>query len=439
MSSSSKCSEMSQDWKFQQRWEFRRRDDNFDSSSDDSKSSSGGEPVLKKHKLVSNLILPKIDETSERPESQQEDQFESNTGGHFEFGKANKMHIGLSKKNNTVKRKRGSFKDTNKKKKKCITHEPVSLDKFKIFVASILEELKVAREKMFTTMREEMKKLVAVETGSRPTRKEGSCAQNVVLLQHQISIEPCKKTNSNSSSFEKSVKSNRKADSNKCCEVLEERDTHEQAVGAITLNEKVEGERLRFSVRKPNCSSNTPDQVVSSAYLTLPTVQSKQNHYPDSSLCNYIQPGPAGNTTDVSSERANLMIDVSAQRGYLSCIQQEDQFESFAQMGSKNMGCFDQHITQASSMGTGFPIPLHRGLDNGFNIPRQILQENSSEDNNVLGLRLNGGAMRFSGGSYALSEHSAANNFRSRTNYKTDFGLMAFGTQDLKGGHLYPN
>uniref|UniRef100_A0A5B6Z3A4 Uncharacterized protein n=1 Tax=Davidia involucrata TaxID=16924 RepID=A0A5B6Z3A4_DAVIN len=414
---------MSHDQKFQQRWEFRRRDDNFDSSSDDSKSSFSGEPVFKKHKLVSNLILPKNDETSESPGSQQEDQFEPNPGGHFEFGKANKMHIGLSKKNNTIKKKKkkGSFKDTNKKKNKCITHEPVSLDKFKIFMVSILEELKVARENMFTSMREEMKELLAVDTASRPTRKEGSCVQKFSLLQHQNSIETCKKIhNSNGRSLEKSVKSNRTVDSNNCCEVLEERANHEQAIGAITSNEKIKGEKLRFSVKKPQYPSNTPDQVVSSAYLALPTVLSKprvENHRPDSSSCNYIQPGPAGNNSEVSSIRENLMIDASAQRGYFSCIQQEDQFESFAQMGSKNMGCFDQHVTQTSSMGTGFPVPLHRGLDNGFNIPRQIVLENSSQDNNVLGLRLNGGAIRFSGGSYALSEHSAANNYRSHMNY----------------------
>uniref|UniRef100_A0A5B6Z3Q7 Uncharacterized protein n=1 Tax=Davidia involucrata TaxID=16924 RepID=A0A5B6Z3Q7_DAVIN len=417
---------MSHDQKFQQRWEFRRRDDNFDSSSDDSKSSFSGEPVFKKHKLVSNLILPKHDETSESPGSQQEDQFEPNPGGHFEFGKANKMHIGLSKKNNTIKKKKkkGSFKDRNKKKNKCITHEPVSLDELKIFMESILEELKVARENMFTCMREEMKKLVAVETASRPTRKEDICVQKVPLVQHQNSIETLKKTqNSNGRSLEKSVKSNRAADSNNFYEVLDEHanhEVHDEATGTITLNKKDKGVRLRSSVKKPNYSSNPLDQVVSSPYLTLPTVLSKQlveNHGLDSSSCNYIQPGAAGSNTGVNSERANLVVNASAHRGYFPCIQQEDQFESFAEMGSKNMGCFDQHVTQTSSMGTGFPVPLHRGLDNGFNIPRQIVLENSSQDNNVLGLRLNGGAIRFSGGSYALSEHSAANNYRSHMNY----------------------
>ncbi|KAA8520836.1 hypothetical protein F0562_011509 [Nyssa sinensis] len=287
---------MSQEQKFQHRWEFRRRDDDFDSSSNDSKSSSSGEPVFKKHKLVSNLILPENGETSDTPGSQQRDQFEPSMGGHVKFQKAYKTNIGLSKKNITVKKKRGSFKDRNKKKNKCITHEPVSLDEFKIFVESILEELKVARENMFTCMREEMKKLVAVETASRPTRKEDSCVQKVALLQHQNSIEMREKTqNSNGRSLEKSVKSNGMFDSNNCYEVLDE--NNDQAPATIISNEKDKGGRLRFSGKRPNYSSNPPDQVVSSSYLTLPTVLSKplvENHGLNSSSCNYIQPGAAG-------------------------------------------------------------------------------------------------------------------------------------------------
>ena len=60
---------MSEDLKFQQRWEFRRRDSDVDSSSDNSKLSSSGEPVLKKHKLVSSLISPENDETNGTPRS----------------------------------------------------------------------------------------------------------------------------------------------------------------------------------------------------------------------------------------------------------------------------------------------------------------------------------------------------------------------------------
>ena len=82
---------MSEDLKFQQRWEFRRRDSDVDSSSDNSKLSSSGEPVLKKHKLVSSLISPENDETSGTPRSQPEDKSDHGSGDQFKIGKANKI------------------------------------------------------------------------------------------------------------------------------------------------------------------------------------------------------------------------------------------------------------------------------------------------------------------------------------------------------------
>ena len=84
---------MSEDLKFQQRWEFRRRDSDVDSSSDNSKSISSGEPVLKKHKLVSSLISPENDETSGTPRSQPEDKSDHGSGDQFKIGKANLMQI----------------------------------------------------------------------------------------------------------------------------------------------------------------------------------------------------------------------------------------------------------------------------------------------------------------------------------------------------------
>ena len=71
---------MSKDLTFQQRWEFRRRDSDFDSSSDNSRLSSSGEPVLKRHKLFSSLISPENDETSGAPRSQPEGKSDRSSG-----------------------------------------------------------------------------------------------------------------------------------------------------------------------------------------------------------------------------------------------------------------------------------------------------------------------------------------------------------------------
>ena len=66
--------------------------------SDNSKSISSGEPVLKKHKLVSSLISPENDEASGTPRSQPEDKSDHGSGDQFKIGKANKMQIGTIKR-----------------------------------------------------------------------------------------------------------------------------------------------------------------------------------------------------------------------------------------------------------------------------------------------------------------------------------------------------
>ena len=59
--------------------------------SDNSKSISSGEPVLKKHKLVSSLISPENDETNGTPRSQPEHKSDRSLGDQFKIGKANKI------------------------------------------------------------------------------------------------------------------------------------------------------------------------------------------------------------------------------------------------------------------------------------------------------------------------------------------------------------
>ncbi|CAK9157724.1 unnamed protein product [Ilex paraguariensis] len=407
---------MSQDQKFQQRWQFRRREDDFDSSSNDSKSSSSGEPVLKKHKLVSNLILPENNENINIPRSRQKDLLDPGMGAHFEFGKANKMHIGSSNKSEGVKNKtkRNSTKEGNKKKRKQ-SHEPDSMDDFKVFMESILEELKVARESMFARMREEMKKLIPIESASRPTIEEAGCVRKLGL-QQQNSIESGMKTQKcNVGSLDRSGRSNVTAASNNCPNVLEKQVNHAQATGTTTPNEKDQGEERSLSVKKPIYSFHQSDQLVSSSYLTLPSVLSEaqiENQRNDSSSRNYSQPGVAGNDTSMNSERANLITDANAHHGHFSGIQQDEQFGNFAQIGSRSMGYFDHQVTGTSGIDTGFPIPLHQGRENSFNIPSQVVLDNSFRGNNILGLRTNKGSMRFSGASHSLPEHFVANNLR---------------------------
>ena len=207
---------MSEDLKFQQRWEFRRRDSDVDSSSDNSKSSSSGEPVLKKHKLVSSLISPENDETSGTPRSQQEGKSDLSSGDQFKIGKANKMQIGSSKRKNLYSKetKRDSFKKVNKKKSKSNACDLATLDDFKIFMESLLEDLKVARENLFVWMREEMHNLMPDGTNSRSTRRKGSNSQENIQAQHHAIFESCiKAQNCRGGSLQKFVKGKKKVGS----------------------------------------------------------------------------------------------------------------------------------------------------------------------------------------------------------------------------------
>lgn len=87
-------------------------------------------------------------------------------------------------------------------------------------------------------------------------------------------------------------------------------------------------------------------------------------------------------------------------------------------MFPENVGC--TLINQAPlfpSIGVEFPIPLDQGTANGFQHSKPDQFENlPRERNNLLGLIIDGGAIRFSGGSYALSEHCNGNKFDSHSN-----------------------
>ena len=531
---------MSEDLKFQQRWEFRRRDSDVDSSSDNSKLNSSGDPVLKKHKLVSSLISPENDETSDTPRSLPEGKSDPSSGDQFNIGKANKMHIGSSKKNNldSKKLKRDSFKKVNKKKSKSNAYDPATLDDFKFFMESLLEDLKVARENLFVQMREEMDKLMPDGTYFRSTRRAGGCQQESIQVQHQnhfvLGLEAqnckggsldrcvkrtadsaarstkrkgsngqknikaqhhaifqsgmkahncdggsvqksvkCKKTigsgmhptrggqgngqvqhqdnfeaglegqNCNDRSLEMSVKGHTTTGSSIPCEIPKDQVDQRQAIGLLESTEKNKGKMLDLSATKPKFLSNSSDQVASSMYLSLPTVlpePSYENYRLDSSLCNYIQPGMTGNKMAMTSERSNLLApSPSIRRGNFLDIQQEEKIRSFSQMGSRNLSGIDQNSIPTSSFSGGFPVPLHQGLNGCFSISSQVGLENLPRENGILGLRMNGGAIRFSAGSNAYPEHFVANNLRSHLNYKADGELMAFRTPDINDSHLFQN
>ncbi|XP_057978285.1 uncharacterized protein LOC131164816 [Malania oleifera] len=491
---------MSYDPKFDQIWEYRRGDNEFDSSSHESGSSSNGEPVLKKHKLVSSLIsLDEKDDISYIPKFQQKGKLDAGAVSRFKPGEG---QIRSSLKDSAFNYGMGndSFK-LNGRKNKGSAYEPAALDDIKIFMESLLDELKVARENMLTWMRDEMHKLMADDA-----RRECTKRQDVAEVYHQNNFKSCLKAqNRNGRSLEQSAGSKRPADSNDHCknqgdhgqhidpisstrtessheqiisvqhqnnrdsgmkaqncngesleryvkgkraadyknfnEVLQDQLDYNQTTVPTTSTEK-DKEKKWGSLLKPNFSSNHTDQIASSMYLTLPTIlplPSVENQQLDISR-NYIQPRAAGNKMNMILERGNIMLNARTHNGYFSGIRREEKIGSSAQLDTRNLaGSSDQKGTLISSTGNGFPVPFHEGLASGFNVLSQAnLEHPPQETTNKLGLRMNGGAIRLSGGSRS-ENHVVANNFSGRLNYKADGGLVAFQTLNQNEGHLFPN
>ncbi|KAK8485458.1 hypothetical protein V6N11_009868 [Hibiscus sabdariffa] len=188
-----------------------------------------------------------------------------------------------------------------------------------------------------------------------------------------------------------------------------------------------------------------------SMYPMLPTSLTQQiaaNQGPDPSLYKYVVPRSGETKSCMNSERVNQMLEPGSTQGSFPVIPPEETIQRFALTGPRNMDCINQTSTPSCfGMGTGYRFPLHQGTDFGSSIPnprqfnpaypRQNNPQNPpQETSKPLGLKMNGGAAKFSGGSYNLSEHITANNHHSNPTYKFDGRLLSYQMQNLKDGHL---
>ncbi|XWS38351.1 hypothetical protein CRYUN_Cryun19dG0123800 [Craigia yunnanensis] len=274
-----------------------------------------------------------------------------------------------------------------------------------------------------------------------------SCADQNVQVQNSKSVVlAIEAQKSKAGSLKRSVKGKKTVDLSDHYQVPEDQGGHSQAMRTAVAG--TNDEKLGSSAVQ-NFLSSPSGQAPSSMYLTLPTVLTEPivaNHGLDTSLCNYILPRVAEKNRGVNSERVNQMLEPSSIQGSFPVIPPEERIRSFALMGSGNMGCINQNSTPISGIGTGFPVPLHQGINVGVSIPRQVIPEYptqvnpqylSQETSKPLGLRMNGGAIKFSGGSYNLAEHIAANNHHSHPAYKSDGRLMSYQIQNIKDGHFF--
>ncbi|XP_039056655.1 uncharacterized protein LOC120199707 [Hibiscus syriacus] len=252
-------------------------------------------------------------------------------------------------------------------------------------------------------------------------------------------------------SLKRSVKGKKTVDLGDHHQVPKDQAGHVQAIrtaGAITNVEE-----LGSSVQ--NFLSSPFGQVPWSMYQMLPTFLTDQiaaNQGSDASLYNYALPRSAETKSCMNSERVNQMLEPGSSQGSFPVISPEETIRRFTLMGSRNMDRINQKNTPSSSIGTGFPSPLHQGIDFGLSIPnpRQFNPQNlPQETGKPLGLKMNGGAAKVSGGSYNFSEHITAsgsynfsehitaNNHHSNPKYKSDGRLLSYQMQNLKDGHLF--
>ncbi|KAL3833485.1 hypothetical protein ACJIZ3_008221 [Penstemon smallii] len=333
--------------KFEQRWDFRRRNNDGDSS-DDSKSNS---PNDKKPNLITDLILLENDEVSDTPISQPKDnQLDTNNNDRLKTVEAAKKKIKQSKKKNPVKNKpkKSLVKEKKARKRninikaKAKAKEVVMFDDLKVFSDSLIQELKVARETMFAKMKEETRKLMTSSSRSISKKKVRRSRKTKVAPQNGI----------------------------------------------------------ESSVKPQNVSTKThidSDQVVSSSqYLTLPTVVPKPQQ--------------------LQSHRNSIPFDAKNYCHGIRALQPEP-FGSLSHISCENVGFLGQNGSESTSLGVGFPIAFHQGLENGSNISSQTYLENAFRDNSTVGTRMN---VRFPGGSSNLLQNIFPNNINNNVHHKID-------------------
>ncbi|KAM5572440.1 hypothetical protein ABKV19_012480 [Rosa sericea] len=250
-----------------------------------------------------------------------------------------------------------------------------------------------------------------------------SCSTEInVQMQHQtnylLGIRP---PNYNCRSLESPLKGKERAQSNNFHPWIEQKVDCVRGVrdiGPVASSEIERGARLTVPTES-SFSSNVSSQVASSMYLTLPSVLTRpygEDPILGTSSYTYIQPTAAGNRLGMNYEKANTMLKVNAHYGNFTGMSHQVRNGSLAQIGSRNVSYSDRQSIPSSSIGSGFPVALHQGMDFGVSFPSQASIEYLPRDEkNIRGLRMNEGAKMFSGGSYAVPEDYVSNNFFSRS------------------------
>uniref|UniRef100_A0A7N0UWX2 Uncharacterized protein n=1 Tax=Kalanchoe fedtschenkoi TaxID=63787 RepID=A0A7N0UWX2_KALFE len=142
---------------FQERWEFRRKEINEDSSSDDN-SKSSSEQFLKNQRLI-----VEDDYHSDIPAQKEPKVRKLSAKGKSKCKKPRKKQARAIKKKKSVNEKMdGALVKKDKIiKRKGFRYDPRLMDDVKSFSESLLEDMKVTGEKLFFRMKEQMYELIS--------------------------------------------------------------------------------------------------------------------------------------------------------------------------------------------------------------------------------------------------------------------------------------
>lgn len=387
---------MNANQKFEQIWGFRR---NVDSSSEESKSNSVVGKDQEKLSIVPSLVSPENERVSETENQHvQVEKKPKRTRNAPKKEKKNKKEVKSKPKKDSCASsniKKGK-NNTRKKKSKFISQMTVS-DDFRIFTESILDDLRVARESMFAKMRKEMDQLVNLKPRSR-TKKQKVSGSNAT-----------KKTNPKPRA-RKPTKAKQKTElsASKGLDHPQEHVKNENPKDTPSKNPIL----VDPCPKKPTFT-NTPNQPITSSYLTLPLVSSNDKKNP--TLVDPCAKKPIfTNAPDqiVTSSYLTLPVVLSndtslkLERGNYS--QGEERFRSYGHNNS-----------EPSCVGNGYPVGFnhHQRFDNSnnFGIPNRAVQE-FAHDGSLLGARMvNGGGLRYNAGlsGHSIPNHIASSGFRS--------------------------
>ncbi|PON62887.1 hypothetical protein PanWU01x14_135630 [Parasponia andersonii] len=198
--------------KLKNRWEFKKREYGFDYPSKESKSSPCREPTRKKHKLVSSLISVKKDEAFSKCRVRQNGEIGPCTESEPKLEKGKREHTKRSENDSLTNNdlKRDSNRNLSGEKSTETTADKfVALDDVNLLMVSLLEDLKVTRENLFTWMKEEMQKLDADDSTPPPERKECDYIGGKVEVHNQKSFEE-KSDVHNQNNFQENIQASQK-------------------------------------------------------------------------------------------------------------------------------------------------------------------------------------------------------------------------------------